>query len=164
MHACTLLHAAYAHKPISFVAFRTFVSCNCAFRTLQLTTSTSKLDSFIFSRFCFLSNTKNYNKPISPVSNFVLTETFNKFCAVRFGLVIWRFLYLENYQVSGNTRCWLSDRLDCTLCCTCTVGHRKHPTNGTIHEAWEAWSHRTKPYSAITTHRRNEFDQDKNVS
>ena len=148
MHARTLLGAAYAHKAISFVAFRTFVSCNCAFRTLSWQ---SRLQNSIFS-ILYLIKSNNYNKPNSPVSNFVLTDTFNKFYAVRFGLCNLTFSLPWNYQVSGNTRCWLSDRLDCTLCSTCTVGHRKHPT---IHEAWEAWSHRTKPHSAMTTHRRN---------
>ena len=96
MHACTLLGAAYAHKPISFVAFRTFVSCNCAFRTLSWQ---FRLQNSIFSSFqdfvSYQIQQLQYCKPNSPVSNFVLTDTFNKFYAVRFGLVIWRFLYLE---------------------------------------------------------------------
>ena len=91
MHARTLLGAAYAHKAISFVAFRTFVSCNCAFRTFSWQ---SRLQNSIFS-ILYLIKSNNYNKPNSPVSNFVLTDTFNKFYAVKFGFVIWHFLYLE---------------------------------------------------------------------
>ena len=54
-----------------------------------------KIRYFHLFKILYLIKSNNYNKPNSTVSNFVLTDTFNKFYAVRFGLVIWRFLYLE---------------------------------------------------------------------